>query len=174
MIRGIAGGDLVVRQPPLVEGAGLEVGDEDVGLLGELEEHLSALRFAEIDRDAALSPIAGDEVRRLEHGRRRREPAALVADPRELDLHDIGAPVSEHRCRLRALHEQPGFQHLDSVECTHGRRPYWPTRTRLGSDVTDSVRAISDVCDKIPEDRVSEILSQTWIFGPDVLEGQSL
>ena len=92
------------------------------------------------------------------------QPSALIADAWKFDLHDIGAPVTEHRCRLGTLHEQPCLQHLDSVECTHGRRPYWPTGTRLGSDVTDSVRAISDVCGKIPEDRVSEILSQTWIF----------
>ncbi len=78
----VALGDLFVRQTPLVERAGLEVGDEHVGLLGQPEERVAAFGLAQVDGDAPLPSVAGDEVRRHEVGRRRREPPALVAEAR--------------------------------------------------------------------------------------------
>ena len=47
---------------------------------------------------------------------RDRDPAPLVAQPRELDLRHVGAQVAQQLGRLGPLHQQPQVEHPDSLE----------------------------------------------------------
>ncbi len=109
-----------VADAPLVERARLEVGDHHVRPLGQAEEHLGPCRRAQVDRDAALGAVAGEEVRRAVVGQGDRQPARRVADLRQLDLDHVGTPLGQRRRSLRALHQQPALDDLDPLQrCTH-------------------------------------------------------
>ena len=49
----------------------------------------------------------------------RRDPPGLVAEAGQLDLDDVGAPLTEGGRRLRALDEQPRLDDPDPVQCSH-------------------------------------------------------
>ena len=122
----VAGRDVVVAEPPAVHRAGLEVGDHDVGPRGQPQEDLAAFGTAEVDRDAALAAVARREVGAAGVTSLHRQPPGLVAEPRQLDLDDVGAPLAERRRRLRALHQQPGLDDLDPIQRScHGADRSW-------------------------------------------------
>ena len=142
---GVAGGEVVVAQAPVVHRPGLEVRDDDVRGVDETAEHVLAARPAQVDRDAALAAVAGAEVGAATVARGDRQPAGLVAPTGQFDLDHVGAELRQHRRRLGALDEQAGLEDADAVEgpagqrCAHSlmraserqrargqRRPAWP------------------------------------------------
>ena len=112
----VAGRDVVVPEAPGVHRSGLEVGDHHVRPRGQPQEDLAAFGAAEIRRDAALAAVARREVGATDVTSLHWQPPGLVAEPGQLDLDDIGAPLTERRRGLWALHQQPGLDDLDSVQ----------------------------------------------------------
>jgi hypothetical protein len=78
----IARGQLFVADPPAFECPRHEVGDHHVGAVHHAQEDVLARFLAQVERHAALSPVAGDEVRRSQILHGNRNPARLVAEPR--------------------------------------------------------------------------------------------
>ena len=94
---------LGVVEPESGEPAGPEVLDEDVAARDQATQDLGPLRAPQVEPDAALVPIDGEEVGgRPRAGRLlpdpRRPPAAGRVALGRLDLDDVGAEVAqEHR-----------------------------------------------------------------------------
>src|SRR4029079_4637584 len=99
-----------IRRPdvPLLERAGPEVLDDDVGLAGEPAEQVLAVGLAEVERDAPpAASLDGPEQRvarallggrrRIQRIRRHERPdlAHEVAGARLLDLHELGALLGQ-------------------------------------------------------------------------------
>ncbi len=101
------------------------IGQEDVGGLGDLVEHLLAARSGDVDPDAALAAVRMLDQRmplRVQREAAHVDEAALgVATHRVLHLDDVGAPVGEDRsCRgnegeLRNLEDAHALHHLDQI-----------------------------------------------------------
>src|SRR5215510_7326285 len=87
-------GERLGAEPHLLEGAGTEVLNEDVGAPDQLQQPLDVGGLLEIEGDAALVRVDGEEARRdaLPEGR---APAARVVTLGPLDLDDVGAHVAE-------------------------------------------------------------------------------
>ena len=77
-----------------------EVLDEDIARPDQPGERLPAPLRLEIEDDALLSPVHGEEVSALAAGERR-APAAGVVPGRGFDLDDLGPEVGEHHRRVR-------------------------------------------------------------------------
>ena len=119
---------VLVPEAPAVHRAGLEIGDDDVGLLDESEEDLAAPWYPQVDGDASFAPVVGGEESRAPVFPTDREPPALVAEPRELHLDHLGTPFEHGERRLRPLDEQTRLQHPNAVEQAH------PTSDSRGPD----------------------------------------
>ena len=101
------------------------VGQEDVGGLGDLVQHLLPARRGHVDADAALSAVGMLDQRmplRVQLEAAHVDEAALgVAAHRVLHLDDVGAPVGEDGPRrgdegeLRNLEDPHALHHLDQV-----------------------------------------------------------
>src|SRR5215470_3442338 len=87
-------GERLGAESHLLEGAGTEILDEDVGAPDQLQQPLDVGGLLEIEGDAALVGVDGEEARRnaLPEGR---APAARVVTLGPLDLDDVGAHVAE-------------------------------------------------------------------------------
>ena len=109
-------------QAPFLHRPGLEVGDHDVGVLDQTEEHITPSGQAEVDGDAALSPVVGREKGGPAVARGDREPPALIAETGKLDLDDVGPPLLHGQRRLWALDEKPSLKHPNPVERPHAQR----------------------------------------------------
>ncbi len=102
------------------------VGQEDVGGLGDLVEHLLAPGRGDVDADAALAAVGVLDQRMavgVELEPAHVDEAALgVAAHWVLDLDDVGAPVGEYRAgrghegELRYLEDANALHHLDQVD----------------------------------------------------------
>ena len=90
-------------EPEVVERAGPEVLDHHVADGHEPQDQLPSFRRAEIDPEAALVAVDGDELRR--HVRRTAEHAALVGEGAALHADHIGAVVAEELAGLGSGHE---------------------------------------------------------------------
>src|SRR5215472_5723196 len=91
-------GERLGAEPHLLEGAGTEILDQDVGTSDQIQQPLDVGGPLEIEGDAALVGVDGEEARRdaLPEGR---TPAARVVTLGPLDLDDVGAHVAEDlRC----------------------------------------------------------------------------
>ena len=85
----------VVAEAHLLDGAGPEVLEEDVGHPDQIAQHLLALVGPEVDREALLPAVVLDPVGALPPHHRAVGPA-LVAVQR-LDLYHLGAQAGEHQ-----------------------------------------------------------------------------
>ena len=117
-----------------VEGAGAEVLDHNIGVLGEPKERLDALGLAEVQRDASLVAVhvvevaarvgielASREVHELrETGR--------IGSVTRLDLDYVRTVVGEHPRRVRSGEHPREVEHDDAVERATPRS--WPVRGR--------------------------------------------
>ena len=117
----VAGGQLLVRQPPLVELAGPEVLEHDVALLRQPRRDLAGRLLAQVEHDRSL--VAADA----------RPPEAVavaghapsphrVAVAGRLDLDDVGAVVAEQLARERTGDEVAQLEDADAVERSATRR----------------------------------------------------
>ena len=110
---------LGITDAPTVHGAGLEVGDDDVGMLDQTQEDVAPTGHAEVDGGAALAPVVSVEPRRAAVLPADRQPAALIAEPRQFDLDHLGSPLEHGLGGLGSLDEQPSLQHAHPVERSH-------------------------------------------------------
>ena len=112
----IAGGDCRVVEAVLHQTAALEVLDHHVGAGRQPSRQREIAGLAEVERDAALAPVAGMEIRRRAVGGEGRPPAAGLVARRALDLDHVRAQIRERLADPRTR-EHPGeFQHLQSGE----------------------------------------------------------
>jgi hypothetical protein len=93
----------VPAEREIVHGPRLEVLDHHVPAAREIQEQCLALWVLEVERDAALPAVHGEEVRRLPVRRAGRRPlAAVVSTVRMLDLDHLGPVVAEDLGRERS------------------------------------------------------------------------
>src|SRR5258706_11619554 len=90
----IAGEDVIVPEAQSRHQAGPEVLDKYVGLLNEPPERLAPAVALEVERDAALIAITGQEVGAFPALKRRPPVTAVVAGARLLHLDDVRAQVA--------------------------------------------------------------------------------
>jgi hypothetical protein len=100
----IDGPDGLVADAQPVDRAGAEALDDDPGGAGELEEKVAPGRGLEIEGDALLARVQGQEIGALavDEGRHR---ADVVAGLEVLDLDDLGAKVGQEQRAERAGQE---------------------------------------------------------------------
>jgi hypothetical protein len=82
--------------------------DEDVGAVGQAQQHVEAA--AQVERDRPLAGVHGEEHRALAVPERRAPGARFVADGRRLDLDHVR---SERREDLRAVRAGERRRHVD-------------------------------------------------------------
>ncbi|MCY1547953.1 hypothetical protein D9M68_840370 [compost metagenome] len=108
----------------LLEAAGLEVLDHDVGLRRHLLQQRLPFGRGHVDGDRTLVAVAGGEVaglvgvvavRVLHEGRA--PGARVVADAGAFDLDDVGAQVRKNLRAPRAREHAGQIEDLDAVEC---------------------------------------------------------
>jgi hypothetical protein len=118
--------DLRIRLPDVVNlnaepcaCIGQEVGQEDVGVLTELQKDSMAVWMIERETDAALTPVrmlhqwlkrshchpAGPEA----------QTSLRIAHHRVLDLDDVGTPVGQDGTSSRSEGELGDLDHLDAL-----------------------------------------------------------
>ena len=108
----------VPAEPPALQGAGLEVLDQHVGLGRERAHRLLALGRAQVERHRAL-------VARLHlpphRGAVAQQPpgAQRIAALDRLDLDDVGAEVGERLAGERPGDQLAELEHLQAVQCVH-------------------------------------------------------
>ena len=105
---------LVEADAPSFERAGSHRHDDRVGFAHEVEEDLDAFRLAQVERDAALAPVALPVQERDAVDDRPAHLAHVVAAGR-LDLEHIGAEVGEQGTQ-RARPQQRGVEHTDTAK----------------------------------------------------------
>ncbi len=103
---GIGGRQHIVREAQPLHDPGAIVLEQDVGAFEQRQQHRTTGIGAQIERDAALAAVIGDEVRTVIAAA---EAAERVAGGR-LDFDDLGAEIGEH---------QPGERCRDHVSYTH-------------------------------------------------------
>ena len=113
---GVHGLQLVRPQAPLLHGAGPEILAEDVGLGDEALEEGSALGLAEVEGDRLLVALLGEPGVAIAARTRRAELAERVAQPRLLDLDDLGAELAEDGRGERPGDEGRKVDDADAVE----------------------------------------------------------
>ena len=117
-----------VVEAELLQHAGLEVLDHDVGRSGELPRHLRARGLLQVDADALLVAV---EHRKKACARAEQPSRALALD--RLDLDDLGAHVGQHHRAGRAHHhvrELDDAQALERLRCGVHRRTSHGARSR--------------------------------------------
>ena len=113
---GVDGLERVGPQAPLLHGARPEILAQDIGLGDQPLEERRALGLAQVEGDrllvallrepgVAVAPLAG-----------RAELAQRVAEPRLLDLDDLGAELAEHGGGKRPRDEGREVDNPDAVE----------------------------------------------------------
>ena len=137
---------VVVTQAPLLQRAGPEVLDDDVGALDEIEEEVAARGLAQIERDGFL--VAGvhrpEEVMAVEFGL---SPGAQrVGRSRRLDLDDLGAHVAEQPARERPGDQRADLDDADAVQRAGGVI----VRTRAGAASPCRCRRPGAACRAVP------------------------
>jgi hypothetical protein len=110
---------LVVEAEP-GQGGGAVVVDEDVDVLRELQQGVLARRLLEIENQAPLVAVAGEEERRHARVPRRAELAVAVARGR-LHLHHFGPEVAQDLAGPGAEDDARQFEDANAIEGTgHG------------------------------------------------------
>ena len=122
----------VVTEIPLLQGAGPEVLDDDVGLLDEVEEELAALGLAQVQRHGLLVARVDrpEEVVSVEFGLT--PGAQRIWGAWWLDLDDLGAHVAQQSPGERSGDQRADLDDPDAVErAGHGHLA--PVTTRAGA-----------------------------------------
>src|SRR5579864_8692453 len=108
---------VLVAKTESVHHAGPEVLDDDIGVRGEKPHDVASGRGAGVHRDRALAPVAR-LVQRAQPVDRYPDPAPDVPETGALDLHDVGALISEERDRVRAGQRDRQVEDADAREGT--------------------------------------------------------
>ena len=113
----------VVTKAPLLQRAGPEVLDDDVGALDEVEEQFAAAGDAQVQRHRLL--VAGmhrpEDVVSVQLGLA--PGAQRVGLPGRLDLDHLGAHVAEQPAGERPGDQRADLDHADAVERAGDRHP---------------------------------------------------
>ena len=112
---GMTAGEFLGTEPDSFGEAGAEVHERHVGVLEEGIDDGSRVGVAEVQRQRALAPVAGDEGARL-HRRERAEDASRVAI-QGFDLDDIRAAFGE---QLGAEGNGDELAELDDADAVEG------------------------------------------------------
>ena len=141
-------GDVGVAEAETVHRARLEVLAHDVDFAREPEKEVTPLRVLEVDADAVLAEVVaeirGADGAAVARGHRGDRRAPRLADPRVLDLDDLGAHARE---QLRG--EREGLLLLDREDADSGERcgahgtPAPGMSTVTASSLADRMRAAS-------------------------------
>jgi hypothetical protein len=120
----MAGTQLVRCQAQAFQGAGAEIGDEDVCALQQPLQRVLALVRPQIEDDPALAAVVG-----LERGRAVDvltdvpEGVPVGVTGRSLHLHHVGAPVGEHSGSGRRRHPHAQLDDGNALQWPHGPPP---------------------------------------------------
>ena len=98
MSRGLASAERFVGETQPVEHAVAEIVDQHVGLLDQVEQDRLAARGAQIEREAALVAVVGDEMAAIEAAAK---IAERIAAFRILDLDHRGAEIGQQHAGER-------------------------------------------------------------------------
>ena len=113
---------LVAKAEPLHR-ARPEIFHHNVGLCGQLDEELPTVGLLEVEGQAFLAPIEGDEVGAWP-SYEGPHFAGLVTAGRLLHLDDIGPEVGEHHCGIGARQNAGTVEHPDTAQSSfHSYRP---------------------------------------------------
>ncbi len=124
--------DVVVAEAQPVHDAGPEVLDHHVGARHELGDQAAPLVGGRVDADPPLPTVVVQQQRTEAPTRERAQPED-VAQPRWLDLHDVGALLRQHhrgqrpRRQLAQVDDPHPLQRL-----AHARNPLRPTGSTTG------------------------------------------
>ena len=117
---GVAGADGVVVDAEALDDARTEAFDDDVGVLGELEEGFLGARVLEVEADRALVAVEGPVgLRALAHAHLHAAAGARGF----FDDDDVGAEVAEEHGAVGAGGLAGEVEDADSFEGHHGRAP---------------------------------------------------
>ncbi len=111
----VLGAHLVVAQPQALHDAGPEVVDHDVRFGGQLEADVDRLAVLQVERDAALAAVVGEEVGAEALLADGADDPPKVAEVRRFDLHHVGAHVGEDERCLWPLLEDREIEDADAV-----------------------------------------------------------
>jgi len=106
----------VVGKTETPENPGTEVLDQHIGALDQSLEDPLAVGMLQIACDAPLVAVDREVIRRHAVDRRRRPVARLVAGPRDLDLHDVGAVIREHQRAVRTRERTRQIDDANAIE----------------------------------------------------------
>ena len=110
---GIGGLERLLPQSELGHDAGPIILEQDVGAGEELEQDGTARLRAQVELDAALAAVVGDEIRAV-------LPAAEIAERiaalRMLDLDHVGAEIGEHHAGERRRDHRAQLDHVHALE----------------------------------------------------------
>src|SRR3981189_267311 len=109
-----------VAKAEAIEHAVTEIVDQHVGLPHELQDNLLALRRAQVEREAALVAVIGNEMAAVASAAEAAERIAAVA---VLDLGHRGAEVGEQHPGKRAGDHGGELDDPDALERRHGQCP---------------------------------------------------
>ena len=110
---GIRGREDVISQSKLLHDAGPVILEQHVGAGDELEQDRSALVRAQVELNAALAAIVGDEIRTVLLAAKGPERIAAL---RMLDLDHLRAEVGQHHARKRSRDHGAQLDHAHALE----------------------------------------------------------
>jgi hypothetical protein len=96
---GVRGREDILAQSKLLHDAGPVILEQHIGAGDELEQDRSAGVRAQVELDAALAAVVGDEIRTVLLAAKGPERIAAL---RMLDLDHVGAEVGQHHARERS------------------------------------------------------------------------
>ena len=103
--------------------AGSKVFHDDIGLGGQLQENIPGLVLLEVEGQAALVAVDGQEVGAFRADKGRPPVAGIVAAARQFNLEDVGAIVAQHQGTERAGQGPGQIQHAHPLQRFHSRHP---------------------------------------------------
>ena len=131
------GGDGEIDQPrePFGEGgvveaealhhAHAEILDDDIRIRQQVEHDFLAFRRADIEGDALLVAVEGEEEMAFSRRAGLRHAPRVVAGRRILDLDDFGAHIGEYLRAERPRDDAREIHHLDAPERGRARLRHW-------------------------------------------------
>ena len=115
----------IVAQPEALHDTRGEVFHNDIGILGQLEENFLGLIFLEVESQASLVTVYGQEVCAFAFDEGRPPLAGVVAASGDLDLDHIGPVVAQHQRAERACQRPGQIEHFQPFQCFHSRQTPW-------------------------------------------------
>ena len=117
MSRGLILLSFLVAQAQPFHDPGGEVFHEDVRFGRQLLGNLQPFRVLEVQGDALLPPVIGEELIRLPFGGHRHGEPLRFALARHLHLDDLGPQLAQHRRTMRTRQILRKIQYPDAFQC---------------------------------------------------------